>query len=148
MVAGIMGVHEERDHVVDERVAAVFEPDTLLATQYFDRLRRSAEHDGERRLMVAVLEDGVHTYTKYAAVRDPRGEELFAEAEAWVEDRDASWFYSFENVCAVLGLDADYLRRGLRAVRARAGRIERRRPMVELRAEPAGEEPLRKASGD
>jgi hypothetical protein len=107
----------------DDRVGAIIEPDTLLPTQYFDRVRRRAGGAGERRLMIAVLEDAVHQYLTHAGADDPH-RALFEDAEAWVEDRDASWFYSFENVCAVLDLDPEYLRRGLRAHRAHAvGRL-------------------------
>ena len=98
----------------------MFEPDTLLASQYFDRVRRRAGIDGERRLMVAVLEDGVTAYMKHAGATDPQRAELFTEAEAWTESDDAVSFYSFQNVCAVLDLDPDYLRRGLRAWKRRA----------------------------
>src|SRR6266481_6176075 len=54
---------EPTSPVPDDRLAAVFEPDTMLATQYFDRLRRRV-NDGSRRLMVAVLEDAVNVYLK------------------------------------------------------------------------------------
>jgi hypothetical protein len=136
----------ERDFAFDERAPAVFEPDALLASQYFDRVRRSAEHEGERRLMVAVLEDGVRTYTRFAAARDPHGRELFLEAEAWIEDRDASWFYSFENVCNVLGLEADWLRRGLRVWRAGGSERASGTRVVAMPVEEDAEE-LREASG-
>jgi hypothetical protein len=117
----------DRDDLV-ERAPGVLEPDTLLASQYFDRVRRRAALAGERRLMVAVLEDAVATYLKHAGAEEPPARELFAEVEAWVESDEAIWLYSFVNVCAVLDLDADYLRRGLRARKARAARpAERRR---------------------
>jgi hypothetical protein len=109
-----------RDHNLDERAGSVFQPDTLLASQYFDRVRRRAGVAGERRLMVAVLEDAVTTYMKHAGATDPQRAELFTEAEAWIESDDAVSFYSFENVCAVLDLDPEYLRRGLRASKRRA----------------------------
>ena len=104
---------------LDERTATVFEPDTLLASQYFDRVRRRVV-DGERRLMAAVLEDGVTAYMKHAGATDSQRAELFADAEAWIESDDGVSFYSFENICAVLDLNAEYLRRGLRAWKRRA----------------------------
>jgi hypothetical protein len=110
----------ERENRLEDRMAAAFEPDTLLASQYFDRVRRRAAHDGERRLMVAVLEDAVHVYVTHAGARDAARRELFVGAEEWIESRDATWLYSFENVCSVLDLDADYLRRGLRSRKERA----------------------------
>src|SRR5438093_17960 len=105
---------KQREHTADERLGEIFQPDTLLPSQYFDRVRRRTEHDGERRLMIAVLEDAVDVYRKQAGARDPRAQQLFQDAEEWMEDTDRSWLYSFENICDVLDIDADYLRRGLR----------------------------------
>lgn len=104
----------ERDIAPDERAAGLFQPDTLTPSQFFDRTRRSSEHDGERRLMIAVLEDAIAVYRKRLASPDRRSRELFVEAEAWIESHDRQWFFSFENICAVLDLDADYIRSGLR----------------------------------
>ena len=137
---------KDREYAVDERLGGMFQPDTLLPSQFFDRVRRRTEHDGERRLMIAVLEDAVDVYRKQAGAREGRGEQLFAEAEEWIEDLDRAWLFSFQNICDVLDIDADYLRRGLRAWKARA-RGERRGPVVTLRDGREDDE-LRKASGD
>ena len=107
----------ERDDL-EERGGSVFEPDTLLASQYFDRVPHRAV-DGERRLMAAVLEDAVRIYLKHLGGPGER-EELFRETEAWIEERGADRLYAFENVCAVLDLDADYLRQGLLARKRQA----------------------------
>jgi len=136
---------KEREYAADERLGAMFQPDTLLPSQFFDRVRRRSEHDGERRLMIAVLEDAVDVYRKQAGARDPRGEQLFQEAEEWIEDTDRTWLFSFENICDVLGLEAEYLRRGLRAWKHRVRSGAHRGQVVTLRA---GEDELRKASGD
>ena len=74
----------ERDANLEERLAGLFQPDTLLPSQYFGRMRRRGEFDGERRLMIAVLEDAVDVYRKQAGAREPRGEQLFQEAEEWI----------------------------------------------------------------
>jgi hypothetical protein len=113
---------------IEERAPGLFEPDVLLPSQYFDRLRRSAEYDPERRLIVAVLEQGVNDYLKHAGAREPKELELWQEVEAWVEDRDASWLFSFENICHVLDLEPDYLRRGLHAHKERVRRGTREEP--------------------
>jgi hypothetical protein len=134
---------KDREHAVDERFAGLFQPDTLLPSQFFDRVRRRSEHEGERRLMIAVLEDAVDVYRKQAGTLDPRGSQLFREAEEWIEDPDRSWLFSFQNICDVLDIDADYLRRGLHAWKER---VARRGHVVTLRTDE-GEE-LRKASGD
>src|SRR5213593_3249827 len=117
---GILGVTlgkhmKDRDYAVDERLGGLFQPDTLLPSQFFDRMRRRIEHDGERRLMIAVLEDAVDVYRKQAGAGDPRGQALFREAEEWIEDRDRTWLFSFENICDVLDIDSEYVRRGLHA---------------------------------
>ncbi len=133
---------EKRHSAGDERAAAVLQPDTLLASQYFDWVRRCAAQQGERRLMVAVLEDGVLAYLNNADAPDRRRRALFLEAEAWVESHDASWFYSFANVCAALDLHADHLRRGLRAWKTRGERA-----CGEARPREQEKEGLRMASG-
>jgi hypothetical protein len=112
-----------RDITAEEKVQDLFQPDTLMPSQYFDRIRRRATFDGERRLMVAILEDAVEVYRKQAgaSVHDRKRRQLFDDAEAWIESADRSWIYAFENICDVLGIDAEYLRKGLRAWKRQAG---------------------------
>jgi len=105
---------------VDERAAAVFAPDTLLASQYFERLRARGHLSGEQRLMYAVIGDAVDVYLAYAASTDRRHRALFAEAERWIESDDRSSLYAFGTICDHLGLDGEYLRRGLHQVGMRA----------------------------
>jgi hypothetical protein len=75
---------------------------------------------GEQRLAAAVLQHAIDDYLKYAAATDRAGRRLFADARRWVESGRKSIPYSFEVLCDHLGLDADYLRRGLRAATAKA----------------------------
>jgi hypothetical protein len=128
---------------IEDRAPGLFQPDTLLPTQYFDRMRRRrTEYDGERRLMIAVLEDAVDVYRKQHGAQDPRGRVLFEEAAEWIESTDQTWIFSFENICDVLDLDAEYIRRGLHAFRRPA-----RSQTAMVRVETGAQE-LRKASGD
>ncbi|MFI5396546.1 MAG: hypothetical protein ACHQ9S_13515 [Candidatus Binatia bacterium] len=100
----------------------LFQPDTILAPQFFATLRRQApSKKGEWQLVVAVLEDAVYCFQKYFLARDNYGQRLFREAREWMMspqprgapgDEDAPGF-SFEYICEVIGLDPDYLRRGL-----------------------------------
>ncbi len=110
-----------RDVTAEDRVQELFQPDTLLPSQYFDRLRRRASVDGERRLMVAILEDAVDVYRKQAGARDRKRRQLFEDAEAWIESSETSWIFSYENICDMLGIDAEYLRKGLRAWKRKVG---------------------------
>ena len=66
-----------------DRLAGLFEPDVLLPAQYFAAFRRMGGLDRERLLMLAVLEDAVDCYQKYAITKEPRGQQLFVEAEEW-----------------------------------------------------------------
>jgi hypothetical protein len=82
--------------------------------------------EGERRLMLAVLEDAVDSYRKYALAHDPREQACFLEAKEWFFSPDRSWLFAFENICDVLEMNADYLRMGLdrwRKALAEAARV-------------------------
>ena len=137
---------KERDVTAEDRLAVLFQPDTVLPVQYFDRLRRRTEYNGERRLLIAVLEDAVDVYRKQVGMHDARAKALFHDAEIWVEDLDCTWLFSFQNICDVLDLDAEYIRRGLRAMKARALAAPRL-PMVTLQSDDSDESGLRRASG-
>lgn len=92
----------------------LIEPEILLPSQFFDRFRGGRLLEGERRLMLAVLEDGVSCFQKCAGATRPRGRRLFREAEDWFLEQDAAWPFSFESICSVLGIDADYFRERLK----------------------------------
>ena len=134
---------KERDVTAE---AVLFQPDTVLPVQYFDRLRRRTEYNGERRLLIAVLEDAVDVYRKQAGLHDARSKALFRDAEMWIEDADRTWLFSFQNICDVLDLDAEYLRRGLRSWKERAlsGQYP---PVVSLQTDDSDDSGLRRASG-
>ena len=74
----------------------------------------------ERRLMLAVLEDAVLAYQRFASATTRAGARAFLEAQSWIENDDVMWPVAYRNVCDALGLDADALRGGLRAWRTRA----------------------------
>ena len=79
----------------------------------------------ERRLLLAVLEDAIRTYQRYAFADDGRGAALLSHVEAWFASEDSDWTFSFVAICDVLGLDASYLRRGIRRLRE-SGEVSRR----------------------
>ncbi len=90
------------------------EPEILLPSQFFDRFRGQSMLEAERRLMVAVLEDAVSCFQKYAGATRPRGRRLFQEAEEWLLDEDGTWPFSFEAICSVLGINPEYFRRQMK----------------------------------
>lgn len=107
----------------EDRYAGFLQPDVMLPQQFFHSLRMKGHADGERRLMIAVLEDAVNCFMKQIHATDPKARQLFLDAEEWITAEDRTWFFSFENVCDTLGLDPEYLRAGLLKWRA----AERRR---------------------
>jgi hypothetical protein len=110
---------KESESVRAEAQGPAFEPDTLLPVQFAGRMGSRRSQLGEFRLMNAILEDAVDMYRKHADADRGRKLDLFDEAEAWIESTDRAWVFSFENICDMLDLDADCLRAGLRAHKAR-----------------------------
>ncbi len=98
---------------VEEKVASLFQPDTLLPAQYFETFRRKAHLEPEKRLMFAVLEDAIACFQKYISARDAKGKTMFHEAEEWILEEDSEWLFSFANICEVLGFNPQYMRQGL-----------------------------------
>jgi len=91
----------------------LIEPEILLPSQFFDRSGGRAVLEGERRLMLAVLEDAVSCFQKYTGATRPRARRLFQEAEDWFFAEQSAWPFSFESICAVLGINPEYFRTGL-----------------------------------
>jgi hypothetical protein len=96
-----------------DRSFGLFEPDALLPAQFYSAFRGGSGVRGERRLMLAVLEDALDCFQKYASARDGHARQLFDEAYAWIVSGDLGWFYSYENICETLEINPEYLRRGL-----------------------------------
>lgn len=99
--------------VVSDTFTHLLQPDTVLPMQYFATLRRKGEHEPERRLVIAVLQDAVDCFQKHMLSRDRKQQQLFRDAEEWISSTDRSWPFSFENVCDLLQINSEYLRRGL-----------------------------------
>ena len=97
----------------DERIGALFQPDSLLSTHYFETLRRKTISEPEKRLMLAILEDAIHCFQDNLFTRNVRGRRLFEEAEEWIVEADGDRVFSFENICETLGFNPAYVRQGL-----------------------------------
>jgi hypothetical protein len=121
---------------MEERVTSLFQPDTLLPEQYLDTFRRKLHLEPEKKLMLALLEDAIACYQKYLFARDGKGKALFEEAEGWVQEAGSDSVFAFDSVCEALGLNPDYLRRGMAEWKKAA--TTRRAPgkVYQLAAEP------------
>jgi hypothetical protein len=113
-VSGLTWSKEYDGTSFDGILPRLIEPEILLPSQLFDRFGGRSILEGERRLMLAVLEDAVSCFQKYTGATRPRSRRLFQEAEDWFFDEEASWIFSFESVCAVLGIHPEYFRTSLR----------------------------------
>ena len=101
------------DLQIDQKIELLFQPDTLLAPQYFETVGRSAYLEPSKKLMLAILRDAIVNFQEHALAKDVRRKNLFREAKDWIFDEEKDWIFSFENICEVLGLDPEYVRGGL-----------------------------------
>ena len=85
----------------------------LLPVQFTELLQRPSGRTPELRLMAAVLEDAIRSFCQCAGSRGVRSQQLFRETAEWFESHDVSWPFAFENICDVLALEPDWIRRVL-----------------------------------
>jgi len=134
----------QEKETLDERLPNLFEPDTLLPIQYFEAMRKKHLLEGEKRLILSVLEDAVECFMKCIDAATNKGQRLFREADEWIAHEDKRWVFSFDNVCDMLDINADYMRVGLSKWKERKiAVIARRRAEAEAAtANPVQPEPL------
>lgn len=101
------------EYVVSDTYKHLLQPDTLLPSQYFAALKRKSQQEPERRLAIAILEDAVDCFQKHLMARDRKSSQLFIDADEWIASEDRSWPFAFENICDLLSINPEYLRRGL-----------------------------------
>jgi len=131
----------QEKETLDERLPALFEPDTLLPIQYFEAMRRKHLLEGEKRLILSVLEDAIECFMKCIDASTSKGQRLFRDADEWIAHEDKRWVFSFDNVCDMLDINPEYMRTGLRKWKdKRLDAIARRRAAMVLEAERAAAE--------
>ena len=82
----------------------------------------------EAELMRAVLADALGCFQKGFVRQGRRVQRLAREAEEWLFSDDARWPFSFVSICAALGLEPAYLRRGLQRWRQGQPHAEVKKP--------------------
>ena len=98
--------------LVQHGAEVALEPEIVLPEQLENAGKRCTMP--EHRLMLAVMEDAVHTYLTTSGSPHARGRALFRETAQWFASDDTSSPFCFVTICQLLGLDPDYLRAGLR----------------------------------
>ena len=86
---------------------------SVLPEQFFDSRVKLAAVCPETAMMYAVLEDAFLCFHKQFEP-EPRFIERAREAEAWFFSEDSRWLFSFESICAALGLAPQYIRQKLK----------------------------------
>ncbi|MGD0116457.1 MAG: hypothetical protein ABSD30_00230 [Candidatus Binatus sp.] len=144
------GEKMQEKETLDERLPGLFEPDTLLPIQYFEAMRKKHLLEGEKRLILSVLEDAIECFMKCIDASTSKGQRLFRDADEWIAHEDKRWVFSFDNVCDMLDINPEYMRMGLRKWKdKRLDAIARRRAAMVLEAErTAAEAALQPAAGD
>ena len=102
----------------------------VLPEQFYNSPQYAAHAQGEAALMRAVLEDAINCFYRQFVTNTRRTLRLAKEAEEWLFSDDASWPFSFANICAVLGLEPGYIRRSLRRRQPSSGSHRRHRQNV------------------
>ena len=68
--------------------------------------------------MQSVLEDAIDCFQKQFGGPGFRDYRIAQEAEQWFFTDDYKWPFSFINICSVLGINPEYIRRGLNKQKA------------------------------
>lgn len=94
-----------------EERSPLFTPDVIAAHKFVANSQTGEQP--EQRLMMAVLGEALFCFQKYHLAPDKDGQKIFAEAQNWMLDENEQWPFSFNNICAGLGISPSYLRRQL-----------------------------------
>jgi hypothetical protein len=89
--------------------------------EVFEGLSKRTIREGEKELMLAILEDAVNSFQQHLAAGNEKDRKQFQEAQEWLLGKNEDWLFSFDSVCETLDLDPSYIRRGLIAWAKRHG---------------------------
>jgi len=81
-----------------------------IALRYDAVYGRARPAEGERRLLLAVLEEGIRTLMKHAHASRGRPAALRREALHWLRSETRTNVFDFESICEALGIDPGRLR--------------------------------------
>ena len=105
----------------------------------FNLVRRNHVIEGELKLLLAVLEDAIRCYLRNVNAQDGERRRDFIEVRNWFEGNGrARDIFSFENLCAALGIEPRILLARMRILTigdlpSRRYQMRRHRPLSSLR---------------
>ena len=123
-------------------VNRIFSPDPLdclLHESVYGGQRGSDDGEALRKLMLAVLQDGIACFERYSFKPSRTNKALFSKEEEWINSND-NGIFSFNNVCDTLDLHPDIVRKGLEQWKAKQLRVppEERRCLISSKGKGAG----------
>jgi hypothetical protein len=65
--------------------------------------------------MAMILEDAMACFVRYADAKSDSGKRQYRDAERWLFGAARDWIFSFESICAHLGVDPGFVRGQLRS---------------------------------
>lgn len=91
----------------------ILTPEPALPAQFKDVWYRSRAISPERALVLAVMWQAVIDLQKHRFATRRQQQRLYWEAWEWVASDDRNWAYSFSNLCDMLNLNPEPLRKEL-----------------------------------
>jgi len=102
----------------------MFGPELILPVQYASARHSDGRCEGERRLMLAVLEDAVVTLKIHMRAPSVHSRRIVAEIENWLASGSRAHTFAFGTICDILGFDVKAVRQAVKEWT----RVERRDP--------------------
>jgi hypothetical protein len=128
---------EKRMSSFDDVNNVTLQGDAILPSQFYGSSRGGKRIEAEKRLMSAVLDDGVRCFERNLKARSAQGRRAFLEAEYWLFKERNVGAFSFENVCDALGLSPDCVRRAVWSRRSRTARRRTQGPVATIAGDVA-----------
>jgi hypothetical protein len=108
---------------LENSIPSVLSGSAVLPLQCGDGGRRAKISDGECRLILAVLEDAIQCYLNYwNEPHDIKKRRCAWEANQWIDSPSRTGLFAYENVCLLLEIEPERLRRELRRLASRKRR--------------------------
>jgi hypothetical protein len=87
--------------------------DARLDLEYVDQICRNQYDEGEKKLMLAVLQEALNNFVQFLPAKDVTGQTRFREVEEWFWEDNGEWLFSFKNIAESLGISSSYFLDGL-----------------------------------
>lgn len=91
----------------------LFDDDKTLAKVFWSVRGKCLPFQGEKKLLLAILEDALSCISKLARATSRRGRRLLNKELAWFINEDDDWIHSVEYICDEFGLNASAVREAI-----------------------------------